>query len=111
MNTITEIIPFAKEMLNQRPCWGIVKIYTLGSTLAILGVVGGLLEMLFLPFEGQETAEETPVELIKEKKSVLMSHAAFVYVEVTDGLETEEIMTKHLVSAGRRSSVNRLHAY
>uniref|UniRef100_A0A8D3BYI5 Uncharacterized protein n=1 Tax=Scophthalmus maximus TaxID=52904 RepID=A0A8D3BYI5_SCOMX len=40
METIGEIIPFAKEVLNQRPKWGMVKIYTLGSTLAMLGVFG-----------------------------------------------------------------------
>uniref|UniRef100_A0A671UG19 Uncharacterized protein n=1 Tax=Sparus aurata TaxID=8175 RepID=A0A671UG19_SPAAU len=33
METIGEIIPFAKEMLNQRPSRGMLKIYMLGSTL------------------------------------------------------------------------------
>uniref|UniRef100_A0A3Q3R5V2 Uncharacterized protein n=1 Tax=Monopterus albus TaxID=43700 RepID=A0A3Q3R5V2_MONAL len=33
MDTIGEIIPFAKEMLNQRPNRNMLKIYMLGSTL------------------------------------------------------------------------------
>uniref|UniRef100_A0A667YEW1 G0/G1 switch 2 n=1 Tax=Myripristis murdjan TaxID=586833 RepID=A0A667YEW1_9TELE len=68
METIGEIIPFAKEMLNQRPSRGMVKIYMLGTTLALFGVVGGLVETVCLPFVDQETGD-CEVELImKEKK-------------------------------------------
>ncbi|XP_018543586.1 G0/G1 switch protein 2 [Lates calcarifer] len=114
METIGEIIPFAKEMLNQRPNRGMLKIYMLGSTLAILGLVGGLVETIFLPFVEQETIEDTPVELMmekrKEKKQV--SHTTLVRPEVVDVLETVVIKNKakHLVTAGQRSSANRLHA-
>ncbi|XP_040913236.1 G0/G1 switch protein 2 [Toxotes jaculatrix] len=116
METIGEIIPFAKEMLNQRPNRGMVKIYMLGSTLAMLGLVGGLVEMVFLPFVEQESVEDTPVELItekrKEKKRVSKSHTTLVCPEFVDVPEMEviEAKAKHLVTAGQRSSANRLHA-
>ncbi|XP_070767159.1 G0/G1 switch protein 2 [Enoplosus armatus] len=115
METIGEIIPFAKEMLHQRPSRGMLKIYMLGSTLAMLGVVGGLVETVLLPFVEQETFEDTPVEQImekKKKKQVLKSHTTLVGPEVVDVLETAAIESKakHLVTAGRRSSSNRLYA-
>ncbi|XP_008317248.1 G0/G1 switch protein 2 [Cynoglossus semilaevis] len=109
MESLAEIIPFAKEMMNQKPKWAMVKIYTIGSTLAILGVIGGLLGMVLLPFEEQEVIEETPVFLLrkkKEKEQVFTSHTYGSGPE--DALETAVI--KHLVSAGQRSSANRLHA-
>ncbi|AWP10096.1 putative G0/G1 switch protein 2-like [Scophthalmus maximus] len=112
METIGEIIPFAKEVLNQRPKWGMVKIYTLGSTLAMLGVVSGLVELVFLPFVEQQTAWDAPVEPIREKRQekqqVSKSHVT--RLEVVDALETVVIKAKHLVSDGQRSSVNRLYS-
>nr|ACI67827.1 lymphocyte G0/G1 switch protein 2 [Salmo salar] len=36
METMNEIIPFAKEILSQRPSRGMMKVYLLGSTLACL---------------------------------------------------------------------------
>ena len=117
METIGEIIPFAKEMLNQRPSRGMLKIYMLGSTLAMLGAVGGLVETVLLPFAEQDTVEDALAELIKEekkreKKHVVKSHTTLVHPEAEDVLEAEaiEIKAKHPVNAGRRSSTIRLHA-
>uniref|UniRef100_A0A3Q2PIF1 G0/G1 switch 2 n=1 Tax=Fundulus heteroclitus TaxID=8078 RepID=A0A3Q2PIF1_FUNHE len=42
MDSISDIIPFAKDMLRQRPTRSMLKIYMLGSTLAVLGMVGGM---------------------------------------------------------------------
>ncbi|XP_037313289.2 G0/G1 switch protein 2-like [Pungitius pungitius] len=104
METIGEIIPFAKEMLNQRPSRGMLKVYMLGSTMAVLGVVGGLVETYLLPFAEQEAAEEAPAELN-------VSHATSVGPEVVDVLTTVgiEAKAKHLVTDGQRMS-RRLHA-
>ncbi|XP_029292135.1 G0/G1 switch protein 2 [Cottoperca gobio] len=115
METIGEIIPFAKEMLNQRPSRGMLKVYMLGSTMVMLGVVGGLMETVFLPFVKHETVEDAPEELIgeknkKEKKQVLKSHTTLVCPEVEGAAELMiEVKAKHLVIARQRSS-NRLHA-
>ncbi len=116
METIGEIIPFAMEMLNQRPSRGMLKVYMLGSTLAMLGVVGGLMETVLLPFVEQEVVEDTPVELLvekkKKKKQVLQSYTTLVRPDVLEVPETEviEVKAKHLVTSGQRSSANRLHA-
>ncbi|KAM8975860.1 G0/G1 switch protein 2 [Pelodytes ibericus] len=58
METIHELIPFAKEMLSQKPNRKMVKIYVLGSVLAFFGVVIGLVETVCSPFAGRDDAEE-----------------------------------------------------
>ncbi|CAK6971892.1 G0/G1 switch protein 2 [Scomber scombrus] len=116
METIGEIIPFAKEMLNQKPNRSMLKIYMLGSTLAVLGVVGGLLETVLLPFVENDDAEDTPVEVVmvekKEKKQVLKSHTTVIRSDAVEVPETVgmEAKAKHLVNAGRRGSAYRVHA-
>ncbi|XP_040050009.1 G0/G1 switch protein 2 [Gasterosteus aculeatus] len=106
METIGEIIPFAKEMLNQRPSRGMLKVYMLGSTMAVLGVVGGLVETYFLPSAEPEAAEDAPAELIVEMEKKPL--ATLVRPEVVDALTTV-IKAKHLVTDGQRVS-RRLYA-
>ncbi|NXS37773.1 G0S2 protein, partial [Pomatostomus ruficeps] len=62
METMHELIPFAKEMLSQKPNRKMVKLYMLGSVLAFLGVVIGLVETVCSPFssEGRTQEEEKP---------------------------------------------------
>ncbi|XP_034550909.1 G0/G1 switch protein 2 [Notolabrus celidotus] len=121
METISEIIPFAKEMLNQRPGRHMLKIYMLGSTLAVLGVIGGLVETVLLPFaEREETVEERLAVLIlerrkeeeDEKEQVLKSHLTSVQLGDEEDLATEliEDKVKYLMPNRNRSSVNRLHS-
>lgn len=109
METIGEIVPFAKEMLNRRPSNGMLKIYMLGSSLAMLGVVCGLVETLLQPFVEQEPVEDTPAELIVEKKQEW--NTTSVRPEVVDMLGTVvmEVKATHL-TPGQRSSANRSHA-
>lgn len=66
MDSVGEIIPFAKEMVNQRPSKCMLKVYVLGSSLAMLGAVGGVVETLLQAFSEQEMAEDPPAELIVE---------------------------------------------
>lgn len=68
MDSIGGIIPFAKEMLNQRPSKCMLKVYILGSSLAVLGVVGNLVETLLQPFLEQEELEDLPAQWIVEEK-------------------------------------------
>lgn len=113
MQTLEEIIPFAREMLEQRPSRGMLKLYMLGSTLAVLGVVGGLLETVLLPFGEHEAVEDRPVEvLLEEKKQVLELQTPWVPSEVVEDSETAMIgaKAKQLVTVGQRSSAYRLHA-
>ncbi|NXX61055.1 G0S2 protein, partial [Scopus umbretta] len=62
METMHELIPFAKEMLSQKPNRKMVKLYVLGSVLAFFGVVIGLVETVCSPFtsEGRLEEEKTP---------------------------------------------------
>ncbi|XP_077398648.1 G0/G1 switch protein 2 [Vanacampus margaritifer] len=78
-----EMIPFVKEMLKQSPGRSVLKIYVLGSALVALGVLGGLLEMAFLPFpvpEQRHAGEDAAAEVLaKAKKRVGgRSHAALL---------------------------------
>lgn len=108
MENIGEIIPFAKEMLNRRPSREMLKIYMLGSTVAVLGAIGGLVETVLLPFAEQENVEDAPAELDmeKEKKQVLRSSTTSAQPEVVDVLNTLmiEAEDEHLVAAEQRSS-------
>ncbi|KAG8589934.1 hypothetical protein GDO81_006570 [Engystomops pustulosus] len=57
METMQELIPFAKEMLSQKPNKKMVKMYVLGSVLAFFGVVIGLVETVCSPFTGREDSD------------------------------------------------------
>ncbi|KAF6732274.1 G0/G1 switch protein 2 [Oryzias melastigma] len=50
MESMQELIPFAKEMLRQKPGRGLLKIYLLGSVLAVLGTAIGLVQTVCRPF-------------------------------------------------------------
>ncbi|XP_022045467.1 G0/G1 switch protein 2 [Acanthochromis polyacanthus] len=116
MECISEFIPFAKEMLRERPSRSMLKIYMIGSTVAMLGMVGGLVETIVLPFVEKDPFEDEPLELVMEnetkKKQVLNSQPPLVHTEVVEVPEALAIgaKAKHLVTAGRRNSANRLHA-
>ncbi|NWI74959.1 G0S2 protein, partial [Dryoscopus gambensis] len=58
METVHELIPFAKEMLSQKPNRKMVKLYMLGSVLAFFGVVIGLVETVCSPFSSEGRTEE-----------------------------------------------------
>ncbi|XP_065596273.1 G0/G1 switch protein 2 [Cyrtonyx montezumae] len=58
METVHELIPFAKEMLSQKPNRKVVKLYVLGSVLAFFGVVIGLVEAVCSPFTSEGRMEE-----------------------------------------------------
>ncbi|XP_027551169.1 G0/G1 switch protein 2 [Neopelma chrysocephalum] len=66
METMHELIPFAKEMLSQKPNRKMVKLYMLGSVLAFFGVVIGLVETVCSPFSSEGRLEEEEEE--KKKK-------------------------------------------
>ncbi|KFV61348.1 G0/G1 switch protein 2, partial [Dryobates pubescens] len=71
METMHELIPFAKEMMSQKPNRKMVKMYMLGSALAFLGVVIGLVETVCSPFisEGrlEEEEEKKPTQRPEQK--------------------------------------------
>ncbi|XP_015259175.1 PREDICTED: G0/G1 switch protein 2-like [Cyprinodon variegatus] len=108
MENINDIIPFAKDMLRQRPTSSMLKIYMLGSTLAILGMVGGMVEMILLPFLKDRTIEEELAELLFEKKTRNSS----ICTEAEEVIRAilSEAKVKHPGTGSQRSLANRLHA-
>ncbi|XP_017279226.1 G0/G1 switch protein 2 [Kryptolebias marmoratus] len=54
MESMQELIPFAKELLSQKPTRNLLKVYMLGSVFAVLGTAIGLVETLFHPFSSGE---------------------------------------------------------
>ncbi|XP_048213150.1 G0/G1 switch protein 2 [Perognathus longimembris pacificus] len=50
METVHELLPLAREMLAQKRKGKLVKLYVLGSVLALVGVVLGLVETVCGPF-------------------------------------------------------------
>lgn len=115
MENIIDIIPFAKDLLRQRPTRSMLKIYMLGSTLAILGMVGGMVEMIFLPFVEDHNIEEELAELLAEKmkkKDVPKADTTSVHSEAEDVREAvlTEAKVKHPGTCLQRSLANRLHA-
>ncbi|NXT84362.1 G0S2 protein, partial [Zapornia atra] len=72
METMHELIPFAKEMLSQKPNRKMVKLYMLGSVLAFFGVVIGLVETVCSPFtsEGRLEEEEEKQRAPRQEKTL-----------------------------------------
>ncbi|XP_012978077.1 G0/G1 switch protein 2 [Mesocricetus auratus] len=50
MESVRELIPLAKEAMAQKPRGKLVKLYVLGSVLALFSVVLGLMETVCSPF-------------------------------------------------------------
>lgn len=109
METMQELIPFAKEMLSQKPNGKMVKMYMLGSVLAFCGVVIGLVETVCRPFtsEGRLEEEGEEEEKEKEKKKPV---APLTKEEVVPQKPEEVALEKSKPSQVARNLVNRAHA-
>ncbi|KAK9404557.1 G0S2: G0/G1 switch 2 [Crotalus adamanteus] len=113
METMQELIPFAKEMLSQKPNGKMVKLYMLGSMLAFFGVVIGLVETVCSPFtsEGKlEEEEEEEEEDEKKKRPALPLTKREKKVEVVAQKQEDMIQEKGKQVLALRNSVNRQHA-
>ncbi|XP_008514785.2 G0/G1 switch protein 2 [Equus przewalskii] len=75
METVQELIPLAKEMMAQKPNRKLLKLYVLGSVLAFLGVVLGLVETVCSPFTAssrlrEEEAAVAELQAARERKAL-----------------------------------------
>ncbi|KAL4645872.1 G0/G1 switch protein 2-like [Arapaima gigas] len=111
METFQEFLPFAKEMLSQRRGSGMVKVYLVGSVLALFGVVIGLVETVCQPFSAQEGSldEELPQLAAPEQRLPRPEKRRRRRAEVA-ALEGNATQTKPSAAVQRRNSANRLHA-
>ncbi|XP_005987723.1 G0/G1 switch protein 2 [Latimeria chalumnae] len=99
METLQELIPFAKEMLSQKPNRKMVKIYVIGSVLAFFGVLIGLVEAVCHPF--------TSEKMLKEE---VKSPSAESQKPEKNKDEEMVLEKKKQQSMAVRSTANRLHA-
>ncbi|XP_006834110.1 PREDICTED: G0/G1 switch protein 2 [Chrysochloris asiatica] len=82
METVQELIPLAKEMA-QKPKGRLVKLYVLGSVLAFLGVVLGLMETVCSPL--------TTASRLRNEEATLASLQA---AKERQALQTQALLEK-----------------
>ncbi|XP_034270226.1 G0/G1 switch protein 2 [Pantherophis guttatus] len=111
METMQELIPFAKEMLSQKPNGKMVKLYMLGSVLAFFGMVIGLVETVCSPFTSEgKLEEEEEDEEEKKKRPALPLTKREEMVKVVAQKQEDVIQEKVKQVLTLRNSVNRQHA-
>nr|XP_005303635.1 G0/G1 switch protein 2 [Chrysemys picta bellii] len=104
METMQELIPFAKEMFSQKPSRKMVKIYMLGSVLAFFGVVISLVETVCSPFTSEEQLQEEEEE---EKKRPPLTKEHTVSQKqgdlIVEKSKEQDVMQRNLVIRQRAS--------
>ncbi|AWP03506.1 putative G0/G1 switch protein 2-like [Scophthalmus maximus] len=111
MESMQELIPFAREMLSQRPGRALLKVYLLGSVFAVLGTIIGLAETVCRPLSsGQPMDAEDVLMLAREERRNIWSQEEEEELTPQNGATTQgETLTK-THTLGHRSTANRLHA-
>lgn len=120
MESMQELIPFAKEVLSQRPTRGLLKVYLVGSIFAVLGTLMGLVEIMCHPFSSGEAMDEEMVFMLAREQRTVEAQT-LCSVECYEEEEEEELvhkngaMTQSMTLSktdklSQRSSANRLHA-
>ncbi|KAI5095942.1 G0/G1 switch protein 2, partial [Silurus meridionalis] len=110
MEMMQEIIPFAREMLSVRPTKGTMKVYLVGGTFAVLGIISGLVEAVCSLFPEQE---EGPLyELIEETVTLMVqAQEPQTMILEDDELDAEmEAKAKELPMLRQRRMSFRAHA-
>lgn len=116
-----ELIPFAKEMLSQRPSRGLLKVYLVGSVFALLGTVIGLVQTVCHPFSSGETLDTEMVFMLTQKQRPAEAQLQHQDEEREEKEIMEELAQKNEDKAqtmtlskprtlSQRSLANRLHA-
>ncbi|CAL8335807.1 unnamed protein product [Merluccius merluccius] len=120
METMQELIPFVREMLSQRSGRGVLKVYLVGSLLAVMGTVIGLVETVCHPFCGGRVHDaEMAMLLCEEPRRTLVAGLP----AKTRGRREEEVvhgetyfetdkptLSKTHGPQVNRTAANRLHA-
>ncbi|XP_035635327.1 G0/G1 switch protein 2-like [Oncorhynchus keta] len=113
MDTMYEIIPFAKEMLAQKPSRRMLKVYLVGSVIAFLGTVLGLVETICQPFSSGEPLDAELALLIAREQKTLEEERRPEEVAKVSATEQITIPKKLQQATGFQrcaGAVNRLHA-
>uniref|UniRef100_A0A672T4Y6 G0/G1 switch 2 n=1 Tax=Sinocyclocheilus grahami TaxID=75366 RepID=A0A672T4Y6_SINGR len=67
MDAMHELIPFVKEMLSAGPSKGSLKVYLVGGTFAVLGMVSGVVQVACSLFPDHE---EPDFEMLKVRELI-----------------------------------------
>ncbi|XP_066559473.1 G0/G1 switch protein 2 [Amia ocellicauda] len=112
METMQEFIPFAKEMLSQKPSRKMLKVYLVGSVLAFLGVVIGIVETVCTPFSSEEPLDEELERLADQGQRRLEEEEEEREREEAAARQTERLppAKQQQPIVGQRNTANRLHA-
>ncbi|KAK1901088.1 G0/G1 switch protein 2 [Dissostichus eleginoides] len=119
MGSMQELIPFAREILSQRPTRGLLKIYLLGSVLAVLGTVIGLLETVCQSFSSGETMDaEMVLMLAREQRTMEAERQCSMGGQEEEdeelvhenGAATQSMNLVQSHRLSQRNMANRLHA-
>ncbi|XP_052594055.1 G0/G1 switch protein 2 [Peromyscus californicus insignis] len=85
MESVQELIPLAKEVMAQRPRGKLVKLYVLGSMLALFSVVLGLMETVCSPF--------TAASRVRDQEAAV--------AELRDACEQQSLHKQALLGGGK----------
>ncbi|XP_035517132.1 G0/G1 switch protein 2-like [Morone saxatilis] len=121
MESMQELIPFAKEMLSQKPSRGLLKVYLVGSVFALLGTVIGLVETVCHPFSSGDTMDAEMVLMLAREQRTVEAEVQRSSVEGQEEEDEEQLahesgtMTQSMTLSkthriSQRSTANRLHA-
>ena len=110
METMHEFVPFVKEMLSAGPSKGAMKVYLVGGTFAVLGIVSGMMEVACSLFPDQE--EPVLEKLMEEKVTVTeQTQEAQTTIPEPDDMDAEtEAKAKELPMLRQRRMSFRAHA-
>ncbi|XP_061115034.1 G0/G1 switch protein 2-like [Conger conger] len=109
MESIKEIVPFAKELLSQNPTRGMVKVYLAGTVLAFFGIVIGLVETVCKSFSPREPMDEEFAWLMA-REHLLQERKIDVELTETPAATEAGAASKSRVTAVQRNTATRLHA-
>lgn len=99
-NRAQEVVVFVKEMLKQRPSRQMLKIYVIGSTLALLGAIVGLMDRVYT----SEEEEHLTGQSTQERQKTLRTETEELGTVLEETTEDSRWMDH------TRSTANRVHA-
>nr|XP_057940632.1 G0/G1 switch protein 2 [Doryrhamphus excisus] len=107
VQTLQEVLLYAKEMLAQKPSRGLLKVYLVGSVFAVLGTVVGLAELVCHPFSSGEPMDQEMVQMMEKERRTQKSNCN---VEIQATLQDAAQSVTFSKNQGQRNLSNRLHA-
>lgn len=112
METLQEVIPFAKEMIKQKPNRGMLRVYLVGSVVAVLGTVLGLVQIVCQPFSSADDAAldaELSILMAREQREERRREQQRVS-EVAERANYNKPQKEESAGVAFRLAATRLHA-